>query len=158
MSNILMCCLGNKLYLNFTVSQKINTSSVMNNISPLRWCWWWPLPGGVPSPHWGGFCQMLSSEEYTHPVRRAINMMVELQTYQPWHKSSAPIVLAICIKYVSVSSKTQSSIVLRWGVLDHCLLGRAWASPTLVWLHCARVCIYACLFVCLYQPLTVNFK
>ena len=39
-------------------------------------------------------------------------------------------------------------------------LGRAWASPTLVWLHCARacVCLLACLLACLDQPLTVNFK
>ena len=37
-------------------------------------------------------------------------------------------------------------------------LGRAWASPTLAWLHCTRVCV--CLFVCLGldRPLTVNFK
>ena len=32
------------------------------------------------------------------------------------------------------------------------LLGRAWASPTLVWLH-LRKCVYACL-----RPYTVKFK
>ena len=39
------------------------------------------------------------------------------------------------------------------------LLGRAWASPTLVWLHsaCACVCMYVCMYVCL-QPYTKNFK
>ena len=41
-----------------------------------------------------------------------------------------------------------------------CLLGQAWASPTLAWLHCARVCVYICLsiYVCLDQLLTVNLK
>ena len=34
-------------------------------------------------------------------------------------------------------------------------LGRAWASPTLVWLHCTRACV--CMFVCL-RPYTKNFK
>ena len=40
------------------------------------------------------------------------------------------------------------------------LLGRAWASPTLAWLHCARmcVCLFVGLFVCLDRPLTVNFN
>ena len=33
-----------------------------------------------------------------------------LQTYLSWHKSLAPIVLATYIKYVCVSSKTQSSL------------------------------------------------
>ena len=98
---------GVYLHLHSSVSWKASTTKLahpmyklsdMNCISPVWWCWWWHLPGGVPSPHWGGFCQMLSSEEYTHPVRRAIDMMVELQTYHPWHKSLAPIVLAICIK------------------------------------------------------------
>ena len=37
-----------------------------------------------------------------------------------------------------------------------CLLGRAWASPTLAWLHCAHACV--CLLACLDRPLTVNFK
>ena len=39
------------------------------------------------------------------------------------------------------------------------LLGRAWASPTLAWLHCAHacVCLSVCLSVCL-QPYTENFK
>ena len=34
------------------------------------------------------------------------------------------------------------------------LLGRAWASPTLAWLHCTRSCV--CLLACLDRPLTVN--
>ena len=37
-------------------------------------------------------------------------------------------------------------------------LGRAWVSPTLAWLHCARVCIYISMLVCLDRPLTVTFK
>ena len=37
-----------------------------------------------------------------------------------------------------------------------CLLRRAWASPTLAWLHCAHACV--CLLACLDRPLTVNFK
>ena len=36
--------------------------------------------------------------------------------------------------------------------LLHSLLGQAWASPTLAWMHCARVCV--CLFVCLFGPTT----
>ena len=38
------------------------------------------------------------------------------------------------------------------------LLGRAWASPTLAWLHCthACVCLLACLLAYLDRPLTVN--
>ena len=32
------------------------------------------------------------------------------------------------------------------------LLGQAWASPTLAWLHCARMCIS------MDWPLTINFK
>ena len=35
-------------------------------------------------------------------------------------------------------------------------LGRAWATPTLAWLHWPCVCIYFCLFGCLEQPLTAN--
>ena len=34
-------------------------------------------------------------------------------------------------------------------------LGRAWASPTLAGLHCARACV--CMFACLW-PYTVNFN
>ena len=38
------------------------------------------------------------------------------------------------------------------------LLGRAWVSPTLAWLHCTRVCVclFACLLACLDRTLTVN--
>ena len=35
------------------------------------------------------------------------------------------------------------------------LLGRAWASPTLAWLHWARVCVSS--YACLDRSLTVNF-
>ena len=35
-------------------------------------------------------------------------------------------------------------------------LGRAWASPTLAWLHCACMCVS--MLACLDWPLTVNFK
>ena len=35
-------------------------------------------------------------------------------------------------------------------------LGRAWVSPTLAWLHCARVCVS--MLACLDRPLTENFK
>ena len=41
---------------------------------------------------------MLSSEEYTHPVKRAINMTAKLQTHVPWDESA--------IANMSVSSKT----------------------------------------------------
>ena len=34
------------------------------------------------------------------------------------------------------------------------LLGWAWASPALVWLHCTCVCTLAWLFACLDQPFT----
>ena len=34
--------------------------------------------------------------------------------------------------------------------------GRAWASPTLAWLHCTRV--YISMLACLDRPLTVKFK
>ena len=38
-----------------------------------------------------------------------------------------------------------------WGFVAH--WGWAWASPTLVRLHCSRMCVYACLW-----PLTENFS
>ena len=44
-------------------------------------------------------------------------------------------------------------------ILDqYILLGRAWASPTLAWLHYARMCVSACLLAYLDRPLTVNYK
>ena len=36
------------------------------------------------------------------------------------------------------------------------LLGRAWASPTLAWLHCARMCTSD--YLSMDRPHTVNFK
>ena len=45
----------------------------------------------------------------------------------------------------------------------HYLLGQAWASPTLAWLHCAHMCVsdfiaHTCVYLCLDRPLTGNFK
>ena len=47
---------------------------------------------------------------------------------------------------------------LKTNEIARLLLGRAWASLTLAWLHCACVCIYLCLYACLDRPLTGNFK
>ena len=44
------------------------------------------------------------------------------------------------------------------GTVMDCLLGRAWASPILVWLHCARVCVsmLACLDHATHLPKILN--
>ena len=56
-------------------------------------------------------------------------------------------------------------LYLQWGIkwswkmlIAVYSLGRAWVNLTLVWLHYACVCIYACMLVCLDWPLTGNFK
>ena len=43
-------------------------SSGMYKFSPVWWCWWWPLPEGVTSPHCSGRGRMLSSKLLLHPV------------------------------------------------------------------------------------------
>ena len=50
--------------------------------------------------------------------------------------------------------------VVRWRVHIYIYLGRAWASPTLAWLYCARVCLYIRLSIYLWmdRPLTVNLR
>ena len=37
------------------------------------------------------------------------------------------------------------------------LLGQAWASPTLAWLHLRKLCVCTCMYIWL-RPYTVNFK
>lgn len=57
-------------------------------ISPGLRCWWWPLPSGVPSPHWSGPCRMISSEELSHPVREGWES----------HQYNAKHYFAICLR------------------------------------------------------------
>ena len=48
---------------------QIQLPIIWYTILPVWWCWWWPLPEQVPSPHCGGHGKMPSSELLHHPVR-----------------------------------------------------------------------------------------
>ena len=50
-------------------TQNLDTQRKTVCILPGSRCWYWTLPGGVPSPHWGGLCRMLLSEECPHSGR-----------------------------------------------------------------------------------------
>ena len=57
------------VYLPHNILKPSVKQSVSQTISPVQWCWWWPLPWAVLSPHWGDLRRMLSSEEWLHSVR-----------------------------------------------------------------------------------------